>query len=92
MTVAEAAKLLEVSPKTIYDLCRTGLIGHLRIGTKRGTIRIEPEDVERFRVEARAKGANPSLVRYSVKPPPPAVRTPPPRVAYHTFKHIKPRD
>jgi excisionase family DNA binding protein len=90
MTVQEAAKLLEVKPATVYALCRAGLLGHLRIGTGRGTIRIEPEDLERFKAEARAKGMNPSAAKYTVKAMRPAPR-PSRAVAYHVFKHIKPR-
>lgn len=60
MTVQEAATVLEVRPATVYALCRAGLIGHMRIGVGRGTIRIEADDIERFKAEARAKGADPT--------------------------------
>jgi excisionase family DNA binding protein len=43
LTVKEAAERLAVSQATIYSLCRSRKLRHLRLGTRRGTIRI-PED------------------------------------------------
>lgn len=60
MTVRDAARELEVSEKTVYDLCRGGLLEHLRIGTGRGVIRIEPGAVARFRESARVKARAPA--------------------------------
>lgn len=90
MTVTEAADLLEVRPSTVYALCRAGLLGHLRIGTGRGTIRITPEDVERFRADARAKGANPAAVRVAYRQVPVPVARKRSDAAF-TFKYIKPK-
>jgi excisionase family DNA binding protein len=45
MTVREAAARLEVSESLIYRLCATGQLPHRRIGTRRGTIRIDAEDL-----------------------------------------------
>lgn len=67
MTVRDAAKLLEVSEKTVYDLCRDGLIEHLRIGIGRGVIRIEPEAVARFRESARVKARGPAARGHDLK-------------------------
>ena len=36
MTVKEAARQLEVTPSTIYCLCRKGMIGHMRVGPEGG--------------------------------------------------------
>lgn len=85
MTVAEAAKLLEVRPGTVYSLCRAGLIGHMRIGVGRGTIRLTVEDVERFKADARAKGAAPRPARVMVPRPAPMPSLDQP----WTFRHIK---
>lgn len=57
LTVAQAAAALGVKPGTVYALCRAGDLGHMRIGVGRGTIRIEPADLERFKADARLKGA-----------------------------------
>jgi hypothetical protein len=57
MTVAEAARALEVAPRVVYDLCRAGLLGHQRIGVRRGVIRITEADLAAYvasrRVEPR---------------------------------------
>jgi excisionase family DNA binding protein len=65
MTVAEAAKRLEVSPGTVYGLCASGQLAHERIGTGRGTIRISPESLDAFRESARAKAE--AMVRRPAK-------------------------
>ena len=49
MTVAEAARILEVTPATVYLLCREGRLVHRRIGLGRGVIRIDPEQLDEFR-------------------------------------------
>lgn len=49
MTVAEAARALEVSASTVYQLCRAGRLGHVRVGLGRGAIRISEGDIEAFR-------------------------------------------
>lgn len=75
MTVAEAAKQLEVSPRTVYQLCAEGLLSHIRIGVGRGAIRIGQDDIDAFRERARAKSLE---------------RRPAPVVPY-ALKHIKSR-
>jgi excisionase family DNA binding protein len=89
MTVAEAARLLEVKESTVYALCRESLLGHKRIGVGRGTIRIDPEDVEVFLAAAREKGANPAP-KLTLKPAPKKNPVPVPADRY-VLKHIKPR-
>jgi excisionase family DNA binding protein len=47
MTVAQAAERLgDVSPDTIYDLCKSGKLPSRRIGKGRGTIRIRATDLQ----------------------------------------------
>jgi excisionase family DNA binding protein len=57
MTATEAAKLLEVSVATVYELCAAGRLAHHRIGLGRGVIRIDRPDLDAYlassRVEAR---------------------------------------
>lgn len=56
MTVAEAAKALEVSPSLVYQLCRAGRLGHHRVGLSRGVIRITERDVEDYRRQQSVTG------------------------------------
>lgn len=58
MTVADAAKILEVSPDLVYRLCRAGKLAHARIGLGRGVIRIDRADVDAF-LESRRVAAGP---------------------------------
>jgi excisionase family DNA binding protein len=53
MTVAEAAKRLEVSPGTVYLLCSTRQLGHFRVGGGRGVIRISEWDVAEYETRRR---------------------------------------
>jgi putative molybdopterin biosynthesis protein len=85
MTVSEAAKLLECAPSTVYDLCRTGQLGHYRIGR---LVRIEAQDLDRFKAEARRQpGPRPgSTPLRHIKTPAPIPR---PARAGLPLKHIK---
>ncbi|WP_157369389.1 helix-turn-helix domain-containing protein [Zavarzinella formosa] len=58
MTVKQAAGRIGVSVSLIYALCQEGIIAHARHGRKgkRGVIRIEDAEVERYR-EACKGGA-----------------------------------
>lgn len=58
MTVKEAAELLEISERTVYDLCRAGKLAHYRVGVGRRSIRLEPADVRAYR-ESRRVAASP---------------------------------
>jgi len=50
LTVAQAAELLNISPRTLYVLVETGRLGHLRVG---GAIRFDREELaHQLRVEA----------------------------------------
>jgi excisionase family DNA binding protein len=55
MNVAEAARELEVSTGTIYQLCLRGKLGHTRIGLGRGTIRITASDIAALRQSGRVE-------------------------------------
>lgn len=48
ITVVETARKLNVSPATVYQLCATHRLPHLRIGSGRGAIRIEERDLQNF--------------------------------------------
>jgi excisionase family DNA binding protein len=48
LTVPQAAKLLNLHTRTVYDLCATGKLQNQRHGTKRGTIRITRKAIERY--------------------------------------------
>ena len=48
LTVKEASQQLKVSPATVYQLCAEGKLPHVRIGTRRGTIRINETDLQAF--------------------------------------------
>jgi excisionase family DNA binding protein len=52
LTVAEAARRLNVSPSAIRTLCRRGLLPSGRV---LNFIRLRPQDVERFVVGGRPK-------------------------------------
>ncbi len=49
MTVAQAAKALEVSPALVYKLLKAGKLAHSRIGFGRGMIRIDESSLAEFR-------------------------------------------
>jgi excisionase family DNA binding protein len=51
-TVKEAAKLLRVSPATVYALVANGTLPACRVGVGRGVIRIRDEDLQRFAAPA----------------------------------------
>lgn len=46
LTVKQAADRLNVSARTVYDLCEMGRLRCQRVGIGRGTIRIRPADLE----------------------------------------------
>jgi excisionase family DNA binding protein len=46
--VKEAAEQLSVSPQTVYLLCKTGKLPHVRFGIGRGTIRITDQDLAAY--------------------------------------------
>ena len=71
LTVKEAAERANVSPALIYDLCSQGLLPHVRLGRpgKRGTIRIDPDELDGFLAALKVEGRKPE--------PTPAPKAPP---------------
>jgi excisionase family DNA binding protein len=67
MTVIEAAEQIGLSPDTVYDLCRLGLLGHRRVGPRRGRIQITPEHVAAYLRKAEQGGGEPTP--RSTRPP-----------------------
>ena len=53
LTPAEAAGLLGLSPRAVYDLIAAGLLPCYRMGAGRGAIRLEPADVEAYKASCR---------------------------------------
>ncbi len=53
MTVAQAARRLGCSERTLYDMVRDDRIGHYRVGSGRGTIRFRPEDLADYQQAIR---------------------------------------
>jgi excisionase family DNA binding protein len=47
-TVAQASVILNLAPRTVYDLCATGRLNNQRHGTKRGTIRISRKAIDNY--------------------------------------------
>lgn len=75
LKVNQVADQLSVSQSTVYSLCDRGDIPHLRVGTGRGAIRIDPDDLQRF-IDAARVGVQPST---------PAKRT---STSGRLFKHL----
>ena len=48
MTVAQAAIKLEVSQSTVYGLVAAGKLRHVRVGLRRGVIRIPDDAIEEY--------------------------------------------
>lgn len=69
MTVADAARALEVSERMVYLLCREGRLAHHRIGTGRGVIRIAAADLDAYRARCRVEATD------GPAPPPPHLGT-----------------
>ena len=47
-TVREVAERLRCSAALVYSLCEKGKLAHVRLGLRRGTIRIASADVDAF--------------------------------------------
>ena len=48
LTVKDVADRLGVSRASVYNLCHTGQLAHLRIGTGRGVIRVPTDSLTAF--------------------------------------------
>ncbi|MFO0849909.1 MAG: helix-turn-helix domain-containing protein [Gemmataceae bacterium] len=57
ITVKRAAEILTVSPSLVYALIATGRLPAVRLGTGRGTIRLEEADVQSYLEATRVKPA-----------------------------------
>jgi excisionase family DNA binding protein len=55
MTVAEAARILEVTTGVVYELCSKRLIGHHRVGAGRGQIRLTQADIDEYIARRRVE-------------------------------------
>jgi excisionase family DNA binding protein len=60
LTVKQAAERLQVSAATVYQLCATRQLAHVRLGSGRGTIRIRDEDLAVFVARAMVQPAMPA--------------------------------
>jgi excisionase family DNA binding protein len=69
MTVAEAAEQIGLSVDTVYDLCRLGLLGHRRVGPRRGRIQVGEEHIAAYLQKAERGGddAPPEKTRTPVR-------------------------
>jgi excisionase family DNA binding protein len=69
LTVKMVAEQAGVSPGLIYELCARGVLPHVRLGRpgRRGTIRIDPDELAAFLAGMRGGG-----VRSAVPPPAPS--------------------
>lgn len=55
LTVREVAGLLRVSANCVYDLVSKGKLGCYRVGTGRGAIRVERNDVDAYLAACRTE-------------------------------------
>ncbi|MFN0196148.1 MAG: helix-turn-helix domain-containing protein [Planctomycetaceae bacterium] len=51
LTVQDVAKQLRISPSSVYLLVESGQLAHVRIGARRGAIRISEEDLTEYLTE-----------------------------------------
>lgn len=68
LRVRQAAEEMSCAKSTIYDLCRQGLLRHLRVGAGRGSIRIRKEDLDDY-IESRVTGGIASPVVDAISQP-----------------------
>jgi excisionase family DNA binding protein len=57
LSIEEVAQELRVSPSTVRNLIDVGKLAAQRIGTGRGRIRIRPDELERFQLEAEREAS-----------------------------------
>lgn len=63
LTVKEASRRLRVSTATVYQLCANGSLPHVRIGIRRGTIRITEHDLDDFVKGCSSRSLYPRIER-----------------------------
>lgn len=62
-TAAAVAAMLGISPRTVYDLAASGRLPSYRIG---GSIRFDPDEVQRFKESCKVTVAQPVGVSTSL--------------------------
>ena len=56
LRVKDVARILDVSPASVYALCAAGKLRHYRIGAARGALRFEKKAVDDYLAAARVEG------------------------------------
>ena len=56
LNVDQVAEWLSCSPQCVYDMASKGVLPSVRVGTGRGLLRFDPDDVESFIDSARTAG------------------------------------
>lgn len=79
LTVRQVAERLNVAPATVYALCASRKLEHVRVGAGRGTLRIEEDALQRYIQRATVRPDEP------VAPQP---RTPAPTRPAVTLKNL----
>jgi excisionase family DNA binding protein len=59
LSVQQAAERLTVCPSTIYTLCGQRKLAHIRVGARRGTIRIDEADLAAFMENCKVSEQSP---------------------------------
>ena len=59
LTVKEAAERLTLSQASVYQLCKSGRLQHMRIGTGRGRIRIDEKALEKYLLACQIEATTP---------------------------------
>lgn len=67
LTVADAAKRLNISTSLVYQLVESGKIAVHRVGTGRGTIRFRVEDIDSYIDSCRVECTTPTLPKIRPK-------------------------
>ncbi len=59
MTVSEVAKMLGISPQSVYSIIEAGKLAAHRFGAGRGTIRVSEDDLNAYIEASRIKKDQP---------------------------------
>jgi excisionase family DNA binding protein len=60
LTAAEAAKLLGLSARTMYDLAKAGRVKCYRMGLGAGAVRFDPADLEEYKRTCQSSVTTPA--------------------------------
>ena len=63
LTVKQAAEILGLSGREVYQLCYTHELPHYRLGVKKSAIRIDPADVLAYKERCRVQAPPPKVTR-----------------------------